>query len=708
VDDEGDLTIRLRNVTEALRVRNQQYRLLAEQASDGVLIADSGGSFIGVSPQASTLLHYTRAELFRLGLVDLVEGDTTSGDLALLLGIGPGQRLARPFRLRRGDSTWAELEVSARRLDDGRLQLALRDFGERRRVAQAYRESEVRYERLVASAPDAILLEVDGRIVFSNPALRRLLNLGPGVPVPAHTIADLIHPDERMRAARLISECGSAGLAGLRFTTKIRRTDGSFVPVEVAATAVTHQGRPATQVLLRQLSEETTAPVLGDVYHDGLTGLTSRFLVPDRLSVALAQAYRHRTRVGVVHIDIDHFAATNATIGRDGGDRLLRLVGRRLAHCVRQGDTAARLDADAFVLVLPGLHHAEDAVKIADKVLGSLRRPFPLPDRVVSVTASLGVSVFPEDGEDAPALLSAAEAAGRRARVGGGDSLEVCAPAALEAGYDPLELEAGLRALRSGRLDLGHAPSAAGVLYYQPIYELASSRVMAAEALLRWQHPQLGLVFPESFLSRSDFTGLILNIGPWILRTATIQARTWHKMQPKLRIAVNLSPPELMTRTPPQTIRAALEETGFPPPLLQLEVPEGHIVSSLPKSLDMLHRLRALGVLLVLDRVAVRYSSLGRLSELPVDGLKLDLAFLRGPKTHPEDVSLLTAVTAVARGLKMRVLAQGVENEGQVELLAKLGCQEAQGFHLGPPCPAPALTAQLADRRASPAEGNGQ
>jgi diguanylate cyclase (GGDEF)-like protein/PAS domain S-box-containing protein len=690
VAQEGDLTIELRNVMDALRQRNQQYRLLAEQASDGVLLADRRGLVVGVSPQASTLLGYSRAALFRLALVDLVEGDTTSGDLAILLGLGPGQGIARPFRVRKGDGAWVELEVSARRLDDGRLQLALRDFGERRRVAEAYRESEVRYERLVASAPDAVVLEVGGRIVSANPALRRLLSLDPETAVPVHAIADLIHPDERVRAARLITECGAAGPAGLRFSTRIRRTDGTFAPVEVAATAVTHQGRPATQVLLRQLPDDTTAPVLGDVYHDGLTGLTSRFLIPDRLSVALAQAYRHRTRVGVVHLDVDHFGATNASIGRDQGDRLLRLVGRRLAHCVRQGDTAARIDADGFALILPGLHHAEDAVKIAEKVLGSLRKPFPLPDKVVTVTASVGVSVFPEDGEDAPALLSAAEAA------------------ALEAGYDPLELEAGLRAIGSGRLDLGHVPSAAGVLYYQPIYELATSKIVAAEALLRWQHPQLGLVFPESFLSRSDFTGLILNIGPWILRTAAIQAREWHKRRPTLRIAVNLSPPELMTRTLPQTVRTALEETGLPPKLLQLEVPEGHIVSSMPKSLDMLHRLRALGVRLVLDRVAVRYSSLGRLSELPVDGLKLDLAFLRGPKTHPEDVSLLTAVTAVARGLKMRVLAQGVENAGQLELLQKLGCLEAQGFHLGAPCPAPVLTAHLGEPDASPSEGNGR
>ena len=703
--DEGDLTTELRNLSQALRLRNQQYRLLAEQASDGVLLVDARGLIVGVSPQASAVLQYKRAALFRLGLADLVDGDSTSGGPAVLLGLGPGQRLARPFRLRLGNGKTAELEVSARRLDDGRLQLALRDFRERRRAAEAYRESELRYDRLVASAPDAILLEVDGRIVATNPALRLLLRLAPDAGPPARSIADLFHPDDRVRAARLITECGAAGPTGLRFTTRVRRVDGSFAVVEVAATAVTHQGRPATQVLLRELPPETTAPVLGDVYHDGLTGLTSRFLVPDRLSVALAQAYRYRTRVGVVHVDIDGFGRANSTLGRESGDRLLRLVGRRLAHCIRQGDTAARLDADAFALILPGLHHSEDAVRIGDKVLGSLRKAIPLPDHVVTVTASLGVAVFPEDGEDAPALLSAAEAAARRARDAGGNRLEVCAPAAIEAGYDPLELEAGLRSMGSGRLALSNASSPAGVLFYQPIHELATSKVTACEALLRWQHPQLGLVFPESFLSRSDFTGLILSIGPWILRTAALQAREWQASRPTLRIAVNLSPPELMTRTLPETIRAALDATGLPPSLLQLEVPEGHVVSALPKSLDMLHRLKALGVLLILDRVAVRYSALGRLAELPVDGLKLDLAFLRGPKTHLEDVSLLTAVTAVARGLKLRVFAQGVENETQVELLRKLGCQEAQGFHLGAPAPAHTLTMLLAERRSPPARG---
>jgi diguanylate cyclase (GGDEF)-like protein len=460
------------------------------------------------------------------------------------------------------------------------------------------------------------------------------------------------------------------------------------------------------QVLLREV--ETGGPVVvdGDPYRDGMTGLTSPLLIPDRLSVAIAQAYRYRARVGVVHVDLDRFGAVNEAVGRPLGDRLLRAAARRLSHCVRQGDTAARFDSDAFVLILPGLHHAEDTTRIAEKVLRALRKPFPVAARAVSLTASVGIAVFPEDGEDAPALLASAEQSARRAHEAGGDRIEASAPPALDAGCDAMELEAGLRAaLGGGKMALDGAPTPAGVLHYQPIFSLATQRLVAVEALLRWQHPQLGLVFPQSFLSRSDFTGLILSIGPWILRTAATQAREWQRRQRALRLAVNLSPPELMKKTLPDEVRSALDETSLAPRLLQLEVPEGHVVSDLPRSADMLHRLKALGVALVLDRFAVRYSSLGRLAELPLDAVKLDLAFLRGPTTHPEDVSLLTAVTAVARGLKLRVCAQGVETAAQLALLQRLGCAEAQGFHLGPPVPATSLAAQIGGRAGRAADG---
>jgi len=698
VSEDTRLANELRAVMDILRQRDQQYRLLAEQAADGVLLLAADGQIADASPGAAALVGRPRAALLKLEIGDVVESDKAVDNVASLLLLPPKQRLTRTFRLGRpSPQAPLEVEVSARRLADGRLQLALRDTGERRRAADALHESEERYERLAASAPDAIAVEASGRMVFANLALRRLLGLQPAAPLAGRAFADFLHPDERAEVAKALAGSEEAGGAGLRLSTRMRRADGSTAEVEGTATAVTYRGRPAVQILLREVSDDRV--LVGDAYHDAMTGLTSPMLIPDRLSVAIAQAYRHRARVGVLHADLDRFAAVNAKIGRSAGDRVLRAAARRLAHCVRVGDTAGRLDGDAFVLILPGLHHGEDATRIAEKVLRALRKPFPLSEGTVSMTVSVGVAIFPEDGEDAPALLASAEQSARRALEAGGDRAESGAPPPLDEGYDTLELEAGLRAaLAGGSMSLNKTPPPAGVLHYQPIHALAARRIVGVEALLRWQHPQLGLVFPQNFLSKSDFTGLILAIGPWILRTAAVQVREWQPRHRSLRLAVNLSPPELMKKTLPDEVKAALEETGLSPRFLQLEVPEGHVVSDLPRSIDVLHRLKALGVSLVLDRFAVRYSSLGRLAELPLDGVKLDLAFLRGPSSNPEDVSLLTAVTAVARGLKLRVSAQGVETASQLALLERLGCAEAQGFHLGPPVPPAILAGQLGAR----------
>lgn len=593
--DDADVSAELQAVLEALREGDPQYRRLAEGAAQAVVLATREGLLVAVSPKAAELLGRRRAALLSLSLTDLVQGDTTSGDLATLLTLRPGQPLERAFGVRRGDGTRVKLNLSALRLADGRLQIALED--------------------------------------------------------PA-----------------------------------ARPSDATLPP-----------GDPG---------EEPTPLVMADVYHDAVTGLTSRFLVRDRLSVALAQAYRQRARVGVVHLDLDGFAVTNTELGRDLGDRLLRSVGRRLSDVVREGDTVARLDADAFVMVLTGLHQAGDAIRIAEKVVEAMRQPFSLPRRKVHITASLGAAVFPEHGEDALSLLSASREAADRAREAGGDRLEVCAASADEDGYDPLELEAGLRAaLGSGRLALNGASTPGGVLHYQPIVDLATSRIVAVEALLRWEHPRRGLVFPQNILSPSDFTGLILAIEPWILKTAATQALEWQRSIPGLRIAVNLAPPELARKTLPNIVKTILDETGLPPHRLELELPENPVVSDLPRSLDVLHRLKKLGVTLVLDQMAVRYPFLVRLNEVPVDAVKLDLAFLHKRRPKPEEISLLGTIGAVARALKLRVSAQGVEGPEQIDLLKRIGCVEAQGFQLGPPASAAQLGEHIAAQPTSAAEG---
>jgi diguanylate cyclase (GGDEF)-like protein/PAS domain S-box-containing protein len=692
---ERGFEVDLKTAVEALRRRTQQYQLLAEQAADGVLLVTSGGRLLNVNAAASQILGYGRDQLLKVHFSDLLAADQRGEDPLALLQLGPGEQARRGGRLSRKDGHAVDAELNATRLPDGRLQIVVRDRTEERRAHSALREAEERYQRLAEASPDAVLVEADGRIVFANGPALRLLGREPGSLTPDLLLADLIHPDDREVAREGLGRAAtSRGSARVMF--RLKQADGRVVETDGAATSVSYRGLPAVQVVLRDVVEErraasparaASAPSPPSL-RDGLTGLPGEALVQDRLDVALTQAYRYRARVAVMVADLDRFAEVNATIGRASADRLLRAAARRLTLCVREGDTVARVEADRFVLVLPGLRHAEDAGKIAAKMVQSLRRPFPLRDRVGRVTASVGFATFPDDGEEAEALRAAAEAALRRAQELGGDCYEPRPGPKEEPGLDAMELEVGLRAaLGRGSMSLNGVPAQPGILHYQPIYSLSTGRITAMEALLRWQHPQLGLVFPQDFLSRSDFTGLILAIGPWILRAACLQARAWQRRQRSLRLAVNLSGAEMLRHDLAEQIKAALDETGLAARALQIEVPESHVMDDVPRSEKTLRGLRELGVAVVLDRFGLGYASLSRLAQLPADAIKLDLAFPRGATNHSDDASLITAVAAVARSLKLKVMAQGVETEAQLEMLRRLGCDEAQGFLWSPPVP---------------------
>ncbi len=704
--EERGLEVDLKAAIEALRRRTQQYQLLAEQAADGVLLVTSGGRMLNVNAAAGQILGYVRDQLLRMHFSDLLAAHQRGENPLALLQLKPGEKATRAGRLSHREGRAVEAELNATRLADGRLQIVLHDRTEERRALGALREAEERYERLAEASPDAVLVEADGRIVFANGPAHRLLGREVGSLKPDLLFAELIHPEDREIAREGLGRA-ALGRAAARVVFRLKRADSTLVETEGAATAVSYRGLPAVQVVLRDMGEERrTAPVPAVPIRDPLTGLPGQVLVADRLSVALAQAYRNRARVGVLLVDLDRFAGVNAAIGRTAADRLLRAAARRLSLCVREGDTVARIEGDQFVLVVAGLRHAEDAGKIAEKVVRSMRRPFPLRDRVGQVTASVGVAVFPDDGEEADTLTLGAATAMRKAQDEGGDRYEPRAGPKEEPGLDALELEVGLRAaLGRGGMSINGVAAQPGVLHYQPFYALGTGRVTGVETLLRWQHPQLGLVFPQDFLSRSDFAGLILAIGPWILRAACLQARAWQRRHRSLRVAVNLSGPEMLRHDLIEQVQAALEETGLAPRALQIEVPESHVMEDVPRAEKTLRRLRDLGVTVVLDRFGVGYASLSRLAQLPTDAVKLDLAFTRGATANPDDASLLTAVVAVARSLKLRVMAQGVENEEQLDLLRRLGCDEVQGFLLSHPV-APAACEKLLGARA-PAAGAG-
>jgi diguanylate cyclase (GGDEF)-like protein/PAS domain S-box-containing protein len=695
VPEEARFETELKAAVEALRRSEQQYRVLAEQTIEAVLLLDKEGRLRDVNAAGLTLLGLPRTQVLKKRVQDLLRAEP-GRKVVPPRGLPTSPSPVQELRLRRRDGRVIEAEVSGRHLAGGHIQLLVRDLTDRRRAAEALRQSEERYRGLADSAPDAVLVETGGRIVFMNAAGCRLF--GASAPLVGRALADFVHPEDRDPVGEMLRAAVTGGRVGARLAGRFLRIDGTPVEVEGAATGISHRGRAALQIVVRERGEESGAPESRDAYRDGLTGLPGLPLLDDRLSVALTQAYRYRHRVGLVFVDLDGFGAVNEAMGRAAGDRLLRATARRLSVCVRKGDSVARLTNDAFALLLPGLRHTEDAGKVAEKVLKALRKPFPLRERAVRLTASVGVSVFPEDGDDAQALLLNAESAMLRARDAGGDNYQRHSGHAAPPALDPLELEVGLRAgLTRGEMSLDGAPAEPGILHYQPFYNLASGRVAGVEALLRWQHPHLGLVFPQEFLSKADFAGLILSIGPWILRTACAQARAWQRLGHRgLRLAVNLSPPEMKQRDLVERVREALAESGLSPRFLQIEVPESYAMLDLERSAETLGRLKALGASIVLDRFGVGYSSLSRLARLPLDALKLDLAFQRGPTAHPDDASLLTAVMAVAKSLKLRVFAQGVEAEAQMTQLRDLRCDEVQGYLLSAPNSAARCEALLA------------
>jgi diguanylate cyclase (GGDEF)-like protein/PAS domain S-box-containing protein len=688
----------LKAAVEALRRRTEQYRLLAEQAADGVLLVAPDGRIVDANVSAAALFAWPRGELLKKRVRDLFadEADRDREWAALQHLTGAGKRASR---LRTREGKILEAELSVRRLPDRRLQLVVQDATERKQAAQALLQSEERYERLAEALPEALVLLARGKIVVANSACRRLLGLPPSAPLAGRPLEELAVPDDRDPVRRRVREIEAARGAYARFTWHMQRPDGTAVEVEGVATPVVHRGQSAIQLILHDHAREAASAE--SPLKDALTGLTSLPLVSDRLGVAIAQAYRQRARVGVLRIDLDGFGKVNEKLGRAIGDRLLCAVGRRLQSVVREGDTVARAENDAFLLVLPGLRHLEDANTVSEKIVGALRKPFPLRERVAKVTASAGLAVFPEDGEDAETLLKNAERALQSAVRAGGDRYQATPGPAPRPGVDQFELEVGLRAaLSRGQMYVNGVPAQPGTLFYQPFYSLATGKVAGVEALLRWQHPHLGLVFPQDFLSKSDFAGLILAIGPWILRTACLQARTWQRRHRGLRLAVNLSTPEMLRHDLVEQVEDALQESGLMARALQVEIPESHVMRDLPRSRKTLEKLKDLGVSVVLDRFGLGYSSLSQLAELPVDAVKLDLAFQRNATAHPEDASLLTAVVAVARSLRLRVLAQGIETEDQLALLRRLRCEEVQGFLMSAPAPPSACEPLFAIRLA--------
>lgn len=411
-------------------------------------------------------------------------------------------------------------------------------------------------------------------------------------------------------------------------------------------------------------------------HHDALTGLPNRSLFRDRCQEALLRARRSESRLGLMFIDLDHFKQINDSLGHDVGDRLLQLATERLRECVRETDTVARLGGDEFTILLD-LKESQDAGRIADKLLAALARPFTLGGRELFISASAGISFYPSDGDDVQTLLKNADAAMYRAKALGRNTYQFFAAEMNAQVSEVLMMTNGLRvALERNEF----------VLHYQPIIDLASGRVNALEALLRWNHPELGIVPPGRFISIAENTGLIVPIGEWALKNACMQMMAWQmKGIAPQRMAVNLSVRQFKQKNLAQRIEAILHETGLASHFLELEITESMVMEDPAAAERVLDRLHEMGIHLAVDDFGTGYSSLSYLKRFPIDFLKIDRSFVHDIPHDQNDAAIARAIIALAGSLELRVVAEGVETEAQRTFLKAVGCQEAQGYLFGRP-----------------------
>ena len=432
---------------------------------------------------------------------------------------------------------------------------------------------------------------------------------------------------------------------------------------------------------------EANAELQHLVLHDPLTKLPNRLLLEDRVQQAVDECRRTSGRCAVLFVDLDRFKTFNDSLGHFAGDEVLRTVATRLRGAVREEDTVSRLGGDEFVVLLRRVTKREDAGEIARKVMASLSRPIVIDEQELRIDSSIGISVYPDHGEDAERLIANADAAMYHVKKGTRATFAYFAPAMSTFFPKRLTLESELRAaIEKQQL----------VLHYQPKVDLHDGRITGFEALVRWQHPERGLIPPLEFIPLAEETGLIIPLGNWVLRQACVQTKAWQRRgMPGLVVAVNISGVQFRQRDLVQTVSEILEESGLDARYLELEITESVVMEDAAQAKAMLEQLHAMGVGLSIDDFGTGYSSLSYLRRFPIQKLKIDQTFIHDILVNGEDASIVQAIVALAKGLRLQVVAEGVERKDQLDFLRGLGKGEYQGFLFSKPVPAPELERRL-------------
>ena len=667
--------------------RLRKLSRVVEQASESVFITDQSGVVEYVNPAFERLTGYSMDDM-RGQTPALLKSDAHDAEVYAQLWrtIAAGEVFKSRMINRRKDGTLFVEEKIITPLKDNEGQITHfvstgRDITKRLEVE----EERGRLAAILEATIDLVaILDPDGALRFLNASGRKFLGLDPDESLSGRTWSDLFSEHE---ARRVMAEAMPAVRRDGVWSGEalVRGSEGRNMPVSQVILA--HRGTAGEveylSTIARDISERKRfeAQLRHRATHDALTGLANRVLVNDRIETAVVSAQRQSHSLAVLILDVDNFKRVNETLGHEAGDTLLRYVARQLDSCLQANDTLARHGSDEFTLVVDEIGNIEDVLGTLRKVKEALERPAYIDSHELFITSSIGIAVFPYDGRDAPTLMRNAEAAMHQAKEAGRGQYRFYAPDMNARGHELLALETELRrALERDQF----------VLHYQPQVDLRTRRIHAAEAVIRWHHPQRGMVSPAHFVPMLEETGLIVPVGDWVLRQACADAARLG-----LRVSVNVSAPQFEDPNLVDRIGEILGGAGCTPNWLELEITENILMRDGASATAVLERLHELGVRLAVDDFGTGYSSLAYLKRFPLDVLKIDQTFIQDVTDDLDDAAIVEASISLSHKLGLEAVAEGVESRAQLRFLRKHRCDIAQGFYLSRPAPREELEALL-------------
>ena len=563
-----------------------------------------------------------------------------------------------------------------------RLDEALRERDEA--LLRSRKDLSLARKVIEASLDGIMIVNADNRVEFVNPAFTHMTGYTPEEIIGFNpNILKSGHHDEPFYRHMYETLAKQDYWQGEIWN---RRKNGEIFPEWLTINVIRDEDGDISQyaAIFSDITERkrTEERIKNLAYFDVLSGLPNRRLFTDRLQLAIANAHRHGHQLAIMFLDLDLFKRINDSLGHGIGDQVLVETSARIAHCVREGDTVARLGGDEFTILLPEIENIEDAAKLAERLIAQVRQPFMIDEHELYVTTSIGIAVYPEDGTTVETLIKNADTAMYRAKDLGRNSFQLYTRAMNARSFERITMETALR----------HAVTREEFrLVYQVKVDLVSGRMSGVEALVRWHHPEMGLVGPTDFIPLAENLGVISEIGEWVLRAACKQCKHWHDLGlPPVRIAVNVSALQFRETDMPAVVARALADTGLEPHFLELELTESVLMQRVDEVVKVLKELRAMGIRISIDDFGTGYSSLSYLKRMPIDALKVDRSFVNdifgeNDEVTDEGAEIVSTIINLAHNLKLKAIAEGVETPAQAEFLRSKGCDEVQGFLVSRP-----------------------